>query len=225
MAKSFVTNPNAFASTLLLECIQLFGADIFEWEPETLERCLNERYGDVPKCNIQKVQAALGLYTSNLFWVDPVSFGLACRVFNRHRIPYAGSPDIEDVCWGVTEAELIYEFNSGDEEDGDIETEQFSDAVKRLIIEIMHDAGLYKTPETLDFVHSDLPDSDIHDDGMLLAREQDQQIAADSCDNDVMSTLLELMIQLREIDGPFTEQARAEINNILEQMRGYNANA
>ena len=80
---------------------------------------------------VNRLNAAIGLLNSNMFWVDPVTFGLVCRTLNRNPYVASEAPDLYDISWGVTEANLI--MGSPDEDDqknGDL---MYSEAVKRYI--------------------------------------------------------------------------------------------
>ena len=114
---SIFENPKAFATPLLIQAFDIYGVDLFDMEENVLVADLYKRYPKTDRTIINRLFAAIGLYTSDLFFQDPITFGQTCRAFNRHKYLYADEPDIKDICWGVSEATLI---TSTDEESKDV---------------------------------------------------------------------------------------------------------
>ena len=81
--RAILQDKRAFATPLLLVAFNSIGEDLFELEPETIAQILGDKDGKVPQCNLDKINAALGLLTTNLFWQDPITFAITCRTLDR----------------------------------------------------------------------------------------------------------------------------------------------
>ena len=82
---SILHNRDAFATPLLLFAFDKLGMNVFEYEPETIKGWMQQIYPDVDKELPVRLNAAIGLFTSDLFWYDPATFGIVCRAIFIYR--------------------------------------------------------------------------------------------------------------------------------------------
>lgn len=140
----------AFGSALLTAAVDDFGTEMLEWEPETLQMEIKRLHGeDVPRGSLDRLEAARGLLTSNIFYKDPVSFSTGCRALNfRRMVPGSMTPaDLHDVMWGITEADLLLGGTDG----GDT---VFSQPVARYVGVLLDRQGILDPPAILRFART-----------------------------------------------------------------------
>ena len=204
-----LSNKEAFATPLLLYAYNIIGDDIFELEPETIEQILKQHDHKVLKRNLDRINAALGLITTNLFWQDPITFAVTCRTLNRHPRVDAAPPKLDDIVWAITEARLITGTPGKDHE-------PFSDSIKAYIEHLMKLAGVVTAEPTLDFVTP--PElSNTYDDP-----EQATAIYANSEDNveelerEVSTKMIMLLKQIKDLHIKLSDEASKDLEKLLQ---------
>lgn len=211
---SILHNKGAFATPLLIYAYDIVGSELLDYDTETVRELLISRNPKVGMPLVNRLNAAIGLLNSNMFWVDPVTFGLVCRTLNRNPYVASEAPDLYDISWGVTEANLI--MGSPDEDDqknGDL---MYSEAVKRYIQHLFRIDGIYKSPDSLDFV-TPLPSSNTIDEPQQVLSVQersDSDVAA--IDYSVYVKTIECLNQIKQLDVALSKEASEELNRIID---------
>lgn len=215
MSVELFNNRNAFATPLLLAAFDRVGMDLFDYEPETVSLFIKSIAPKAPLCNHYKLNAALGLFTTNLFWQDPVQFGIACRTFNRQARATAGEPTLEDMAWGITEANMLVGETS----------DTFSEAIKAYITYMMSQANLLKTPdafEALNIKTKTITHFDDSEQQYSIQQRSDSDVAA--IDYFVYVQMIEMLNQIRTLKIPFSKEASDQLNKILTSHEQNNSN-
>jgi hypothetical protein len=160
--KAILKDPEVNASVLLIVAIDIYGPEILDWEPLTIQLELEEFLGEpFESPNFSKLLAAMSILKSYRFYHSPVDFIVICEILNGSIISpsYMVEPDITDVAWGVFEAFFI---DFPEEEDlakglrNYLQT-IYSDQIKKLIEIIVINSGLPKAPILLDKLVPDIP--------------------------------------------------------------------
>lgn len=204
-----------FGSALLIACIDDFGLDCLNWEPATLEITVREKYGDVDRDSVERLMAAVGVLTSNMFTQDVIALCMTCSTLDFERtggesfVP-AG---LDEIMWGLTEARLLL---------GGLKDEDFSDEVSIYVGKLLEEEGLENPPDTLSFAAgnnigldtgtlADLPE-------LSELFEQDQAMSRDTLDKVAMQKLRML---LEQIDGlKLTTSDLSDFKKVFNRMKG-----
>lgn len=199
-----------FASPIILWLVENHGAAALEFEPETVAEALRSVNPNTRQAVIDRVNAGLGLFTSDLFWTDPFVFGTVSRSLNRHKFPTASAPSIVDLSWGVTEASLLLL----DPQTGNID-DKISDSVEEFIRITAKSEALYTLPDALKDV-TDISMSFILDDQeMLMARQAETDATAAQINTLIAQQTVELFSQIKSLKLNITKEATNDINGIV----------
>ena len=143
--KEIFDDPSLFCSSVLLLLVDSFGAEVVNWEPETVYDALRERFG-VQMNNLlaDKINAALALLATDAYYKDLNSFNTINRVL---AFRYADFEEFvpatsDDSAWGVTEASLIV---------GKEDQTEFSDDIRRYVGLLLETEGINRPPAVLEF--------------------------------------------------------------------------
>ena len=214
--------PDVFATVALLQLVDKLGVKVFEYEPETIEEYAKSLNPQITNPVLMRIEAAIGLFTSNLFWQDPVIFGVVCRAFNRRNKPESGVPDLSDIAWGMTEADLL--MGEGDEDELEGTPDFYSMAVDKYAKYMLQLSGIYDTPESMKGITSpDIKTTFDDSEQMASIQERSDELRA-TVDLQVQDKMKELLEQLSKIDIEFSQQARKELYKLLhpEEKRDNN---
>lgn len=213
MIKELLRDPSTFATPILLFLVNDLGSDALNFEPETIADRLREIEPDTDRDLIDRVNAALGLFTSDLFWNDPIVFGLVCRSLNRASTPLGDEPTVGDIAWGVTEASLL----TRDVIDND-PVDQFSSNINKYVKYMLKLQGLYTTPDSLDEAFGDISSQLLIDDPQILAaRQAESDAAANNIDRLVSTKMTELLLQIKRLGIKLSEVAENDLNMLLQE--------
>lgn len=214
MIKELLRDRNTFATPIVLFLISDLGSDALTFEPETIAERLRQIEPKTHRYVIDRVNAALGLYTSDLFWNDPVIFGVVCRALNREPFPTADEPSIGDMAWGVTEASLL----TRDVVDDD-PSDAFSESIIKYVRYTLKLNGLYTTPTALSDAVGDVSSILAIDDAAIAeARQTESDSSAAAIDNAVSSKMRDLLIQIKRAGIQLSESAERELNTLLGEV-------
>lgn len=213
MIRALLADNKVFATPVVLYLVSKFGDEALSFEYETIEEYLKSLQPKTPKAVINRVNAALGLFSSDLFWVNPISFSSVCRTLNRHKFPMADEPSPGDLTWGVTEAKLLYE---GAGTEGSV---RFSDSVQSLVSYLFSINGLFSLPEALSDMGEVSLQLNIADAEMAYARQQESDRAAAKLDIFAAKQTAELFNQIKALKLPLQPSAEKEMDNILAQFK------
>lgn len=204
-----------FGSSLLIACIDDWGFNVTEWEPETLEITVREKYGNVSQDSIERALAAISVLKSNLFTQDVTAFCMTCSTldFERSGNETFVPAGLDEVMWGLTEARLLL---------GALPDDEFSDEVAVYVGKLLEEEGLERPPDLLKFAVrkdtglsadtlADLPD-------LSAMFEADQETTKETLDADAMDKLRRLLEQIESLR--LTNTDLAEFKQVLNRMRG-----
>lgn len=214
--KPLLTDVNTFATPLLIFIVDNLGMDAFDYEPETIEEFLQSHNPKVPRTLVDRANAALGLFSSNLFWQDPVTFGIVCRTLNRRRRPTAAEPDIEDIAWGMTEASLI--MNDPDDEGS---KERYSHSVLSYAQYMLKINGIYDKTQSMPAVPAPEFNSSVQDSAQLVSIQERSDDARSVLDYKTFSKMSELLRQIRDNNLTLSAQAGKELESLIKDTEVY----
>lgn len=202
-------NTKAFATPLLIQAFDIYGMGIFELDENVLSTDIKQRFPDTPDNVIERLFAGIGLYTSNLFFQDPIVFGQTCRTFNRHKYINASEPSLQDICWGIAEASLIV----SPENDKDID--QFSEAIKKYIaFELKYNGVITEVP-TLSFIKLEPEDSSLYDPVINAGELENSVNIVNSLENYVQTNMVQCLNQISQLPITLASEAREQLSSIL----------
>ena len=144
--KEVFLSPDSFGTTLLIAAIDSFGIECLSWEPETLEMEIKTTFDiDIPEANLDRLQAAMSILTSNLFYVSLEAFNVTCNSLNFSKVDGKTfiPADIEDIMWGITEATLLLGVDANKNE--------FSRDIRLYVGKVLESEGILDPPSILRF--------------------------------------------------------------------------
>lgn len=147
-----LADPRAVGTALAAICMDEYGLDWLEYEPETLGDELGRLAGkQLPQTNCDKLQALTLLFTRDLFWKDIRAFTHTANALGGTDLPVLFTafdpPDPEECAWVVYEAFLNEPLDTGEQP-----VDRFSRDVLYYVGSILQDAGLLSAPAPIDFV-------------------------------------------------------------------------
>lgn len=163
--KEAFLSSDSFGTTLLIAMFDTFGIECLKWEPETIELELKKYLQtDIPEQNLDRLQAAMSVLTSNLFFVSLEAFNVTCNSLNFSKVDGTTfiPADIEDIMWGITEVNLLL--------GADANKNEFSRDIQLYVGKVLESEGVLDPPSILAFADmrklgkptaeqiSDLPD-------------------------------------------------------------------
>lgn len=108
--KEMLTDPHAYATTLLAAALDILGPEALTWAPETLLLELKQETSiELPPLNADKLMASLSILTSNDFYAslpDFIAIGEALNG-NGYNPVVQTLLDVEEAAWAITEAALL----------------------------------------------------------------------------------------------------------------------
>lgn len=213
MIRELLKSNNTKATPVVLFLVDRLGSSVFSYEPETIAEYLKNIESSISDSLLNKVNAALGLFTSDLFWTDPITFSLVCRALNGKIIDAGEEPTLADIVWGVTEANLLFGDVSGDI--------QFSENVKTFVQFLFKANGIYSMPTSLRSSFGDIPSTmAIDDPQMAQARQEESDSAAAELDQAAQAKLLDMLRQILSVGVKLQESAIQEIKQVLSNTGG-----
>lgn len=138
------------ATTLNIICIRNFGIEYLEWEPEVVESELKKITKNIPKINLDKIQAMCTILTTEQYYTYYEPFAAITRTLNMDDPSFEHSYPIDgfQIAWSITEARL-----------NDNDDSKFSSEVQDYIKICLKYHGVSKTPELIkDYVLPDYND-------------------------------------------------------------------
>jgi hypothetical protein len=188
---------------------------VFDYEPETIEEYIKKINPKVKESVITRAQAAIGLFTSNLFWQDPITFGVICRTLNRKNKPEAGVPTINDIAWGMAEVDLLMGNNN---EDDDI-PDTYSISIDKYVRYLLRESGIYDTPESMTGISSPDIHTKFDDPEQLRSIQERSDQSRAVVDLNVNEKMTELLKQVASLDIAFSTKAKEELNTLMKQQQ------
>ena len=217
--RELLAKSTTFATPVLVYMVSQLGVEVLEYEPETIEEYLLSINPDTDKGLIKRVVAASGLYTSDLFWVDPFVFSTVCRALNRARFPESTAASIEDMAWGVLEASLLMSGSADPSESPDMD--KFSDTIIKYIKYTLKSDAMSVPPQSLDLVGATNTLVDVDDEDIIRNMQEEADRKAGLIDNAVNTKLLELLKQLDAVPVEFSGEYEAVIKDSIKQLEQF----
>ena len=212
MIRELLRSKDTFATPIVLFLISDLGYTALEFEPETIADRLREIEPDVDESLIERVNAALGLYTSNLFWTDPITFGIVCRALNRAKFPAGDEPSVGDIAWGVTEAALLTR-DVIDEEPED----RFDESIIKYVKYSLKLIGMYSTPQSLiDYFGEISSVLSVDDPAIAEARQTESDDMAEKVDVVVATKMKNLLLQIKSLGIQLSHIAEHDLEVLLK---------
>ena len=213
MIKELLKSKGTFATPVVLFLFQELGSDALTFEPETIADKLRMVEASVDQSLIDRVNAALGLFTTDLFWNDPIVFGAVCRSLNRRRFATSAEPSIGDICWGVTEANLL----TTDVVDGEAK-DAFNESIIKYVKYTLKLNALYSTPKSLQADFGEVPYNFVIDDPAIAeARQTEFDAAAARIDALVADKMYLLLHQIKHSGVKLTDSATKDVDQLLSE--------
>lgn len=203
-------NPKAFATPLLLQAFDIYGMELFDLEENVLTDDLKKRFPATNSTIINRMMAGVGLYSSNLFFQDPIVFGQTCRAFNRHKYLYADAPDMKDICWGIAEASLI----TSTEDDKGMET--FSQAVTDYISYLAKYHGIITNIPSIPYINLEKSTSvGVYDTVMDAGALEDSVMKVNELEQYIQTNMIQCLNQISELSIDMAAEAKSQLSSIL----------
>lgn len=154
VARALLQSGDTFATVLFLLLVDVYGDEldeqgrpaVFDWHPKTIKMQLEQDFGvQLPKENLDKIMAAIMIFTTNYFYKDVSRFIDLCNILAGDDFsPGVFDPaDSAEILWGVSEAMMIYPPND------DPEDTEFSPEVRAYIREVLKEEGIADPPDVL----------------------------------------------------------------------------
>lgn len=109
--KNMMEDKTSIGTPMLVACIDAFGMNFLEWEPDTLILEAKATWGaDLPGVNREKIWALVNILTTNLFYQNLECFISTCNVLSGTPASFENfdPADVTEMCWAVGESALIY---------------------------------------------------------------------------------------------------------------------
>lgn len=216
--KEIFLSTDSFGTSLLISMIDTFGIECLAWEPETIEIELEKYTGcDIPEENLDRLQSAMSVLSSNLFFVSLEAFNLTCNALNFSKV--SGTTfipaDIEDIMWGITEASLLLGVDANKNE--------FSRDIRIYVGKILESEGILDPPSILQFADlkkMPMPDAELVSDLPDLSSMFSAGLADTRAELDTWA--------LKKIDALFTQignikldsSDKADFTQMVKRFRG-----
>lgn len=146
-AKDLFLDEGAFGTSLLIAATDLFGQEVIEWEPETVELELRTLLKGLPApVALDRFHAAAALLGSDLFFTSLTAFNAVCSTLAFDE-PLDGEfypASLRDIVWGLTEARLL--LGPGTAFD-----EGFSQNIRLYVGKLLEGEGILNPPEIMGF--------------------------------------------------------------------------
>jgi hypothetical protein len=141
--RTLLANEETFATVLVTIFLDLYGMEALEWSPETIQMEFRDDFGlELPKGNLDKLMAAIGILTTDDFYKRLPVFVQYCNVLSGDDFrPDVFDPaDAMECAWGIVEGLLL----SPPEEE-----EPFSDEIRSYIGRTLDEEGIKDAPDVL----------------------------------------------------------------------------
>lgn len=196
-------NENSLGTTLLVLCMDAFGLEFFDWEPDTLDAEITMRFGvSMPGVNRDKLWALVTALTTNLFYVSLESFIPICNSLNGSEADFDNYDPVtgEEAAWGIVEVTLVDPPDEGDP------AERFSHEIKRYVALTLETEGVTTPPAFMktytEYDHDLEEEAGISmgpDESMLAMHAKRQTDARNEIEGYVREQLMNLTLQLQSL--------------------------
>lgn len=190
--QKIVTDPETFATPLLLVFTDLYGTEGYEWLPETIYNELaDDLQVQMPQANFDRLMVGINLVVTDRFYKSLPDFVSYCNVLSGDRYhPQLWDPaDATEIAWGITEALLI---------DPPEEDNPFTPEIVSYIGSVLDAEGIINPPDVLKIA--------------VRSRPADYDPVADYVDDPVMFT------SIHEFEAGKTDSINTRIQTALRRL-------
>lgn len=197
------SDPNTFATTLLALAVDDFGTEVFDFEPETIDKEIEFRYKiSIPVVNKDKLFAIMVSLATNLFYVSVPTFVHVCNSLAGTGANFHlwDPVDSHEAAWGITEVAL----NDPPQQGEDFKS-RFSTDVRNYVNIILKEEGIKNPPQILQLAENvaediEQADTSFSDDPIMFkAFYQNEAGKTDDIKKYVKGQLTDLILQLDQI--------------------------
>lgn len=224
--RALLESPDTFGTVILVLVLDLWGDECLRaaddpdrgpWHPTVFKDELEHRYGVVlPKCNLDKLMAAVTVITTDLFFQDARAFVTLANVLAGDEFDPGvwEKADAVECAWAITEALLLDPPDDGN-------PEPFCDEIRHYVGAVLRDEGFVSPPDVLrialdgDFA-SQVEYNFADDPAMFEGIYAVQQGKAADVESVLRSQLTELAAQLKAL--PLADGDTAELEKRIAQM-------
>lgn len=199
--KQVILDRSTPATVLLVAAVELFGAEVLQWDPETVRMELEEAVAaKIPASTLNKLMVAIELVTTDGFYTDLPTFIRVCNTL------YNGTMDLEtfdpadagEIAWGITEALLIWPPDPQEEE-------PFAQKIVSYIGYALRDEGILQPPDVLQLG--------------ILPEDTWAKVQADFADDPLMFRMVhEIERQKTDEINLMVKQRLAHVLNALDEL-------
>jgi len=198
--KKMIVSDDAFASTLIVVLADTFGSvEFLNWEPEAVKMEIKDVFGvNIPKNNMDKVQALSLALTTNSFYTELDAFIHICNSLGGEGADFKmfDPAEVDEMSWALTEVII----NDPPEDGTDV---SFSTDIRKYIQQQAHYEGFMRLPAMLDGVGYNPGDTytegaDLGAD-ILASSIQRQTEKVQGVENDVKTKMAELFRQIQSL--------------------------
>lgn len=154
VARKYLLSEDTRCATALYMCIRtLYGADVTDWEPETLWVTMHKDGFDLPEEERNKLQAVLALHKNPAFYWDNIVFQWTTQAFNEALYDAEAIQECHPahMAWAVYEAGVIRALDPEDKSIPEIDED-----VQQYIALCLKRAGYVYPPDGLQVVADNL---------------------------------------------------------------------
>lgn len=215
-AQEWLLDPELFTTGAMALLFDRFGVEVLSWDPATVVLEIEREFNiSTDHRLMDKVNAGITLFDSNLFFISPEVFSTVCNILNfgvmlENMVVPAS---LDDVLWGCTEARILL---------GDIYVkESFGHGPARYTGALLAQAGIQDPVAILSF--AEMPDeylADIdHTEDELLEMVQRQDTDREEMEAANVDRMRMMMTQLTSLplttaDTVFMDAVRDQFSRI-----------
>ena len=205
-AKELFAKEDTFATSLVAICLDTFGIDCFDWDPQTLVEEVHTNFNSVKQTNIDKLLALIVALTTDQFYTDPIVFAHTVDAMNDRVSNWASMPtdlDPDEIAWSAAEVGL------NDLPQPNNPVPSFSDDVAGLVGYYLRLAGFTKAPRFLTFAHLEDKTHTL-DPETVQAQTERQQKLEDQVVRSVRQKIAMLNAELNYLSGSTSSSMQSE---------------
>ncbi len=140
---SFLKDPDAIGSVLLIGLLDEFGTEMLDWEPETLRQEVRQTWNTtVPTRNWDKIWALATVLTTDNFYSSLDGFIHICNALSSHGADFQrfDPATIQEICWALAEVQML---NPPEKDD------VFNDEIRAYMKARLDEEGFLKAPQLM----------------------------------------------------------------------------
>lgn len=209
----FSGKQEAFATTLLVALIKMYGLEVLDWDPLTIQLEVKDDLGlEMPRKVFDRVMALISALKTDAVYKDVPLFDETVNALAGDGVGVErGVPSVEDVAWAVAELEM-----ADPEPITRDSNNPFSRSVAKYVRVVLDDEGMYRAPKILSFAASrPIRKEGMDDKGYYAAAWGNADAKADEIDTWVEDRVVTLLNQLMELGVVFTpEQSKETLETV-----------